>query len=189
MPDLIDQSPATGRGPWMQTFTGAAFYLLNPRPEEINPVDIAHALGNLCRYSGAVTCFYSVAEHCWLMSHAVSPPNALPALLHDATEAYLGDVIAPLKLLLPQYRGIEDRLAGVIGDRFRLPRTLPVEVKHADRRILLDERAAVMADPQLPWQSTAGLTPLGVRVRCWDPVTAKTMFLQRLAELGAAAEV
>lgn len=56
------------RGDWMQTYTGRRFYPLDPRPDEIDPEDIAHALSLLCRYGGHVDRFYSVAEHCVLMS-------------------------------------------------------------------------------------------------------------------------
>jgi hypothetical protein len=94
---MLEQATRDRRGDWMQTFTGRAFYPLDPRPEDIDPVDIAHALSLICRYGGHSSRFYSVAEHCVLMSHAVAPEHALWALLHDATEAYLGDMIRPLK--------------------------------------------------------------------------------------------
>src|SRR5690349_636686 len=108
------------RGSWMQTFTGRQFYPLDPRLDEIDPLDIAHALSMICRYGGHTKHFYSVAEHCLLMSHAVAPEYALWALLHDATEAYVGDMVRPLKHHMPDYRQIEDNLMEVIAERFGL---------------------------------------------------------------------
>jgi hypothetical protein len=171
------------RGDWMQTFTGRAFYPLDPRPEDIDPVDIGHALSLICRYGGHVKRFYSVAEHCALMSHAVAPENALWALLHDATEAYVGDMVRPLKRSMPAYRAAEDHLMGVICERFDLPTACPAEVKVADTRILHDERDALMAPSRRPWTSLNDFKPLGVCVVGLAPAAAEAWFLDRLGEL------
>lgn len=173
------------RSDWMQTYTGRAFYPLEPNVNDIDPVDIAHALSLLCRYGGHVSRFMSVAEHCILMSHAVAAENALWALLHDATEAYMGDLIRPLKLAMPAYCEAEDRLMAVICDRFGLDPVCPAEVKAADNRILRDERAALMAEPPLPWASIEDVPALGVHIQGWDPATAERIYLARLAELTA----
>jgi hypothetical protein len=172
------------RGDWMQTFTGRAFYPMAPRVEDIDPVDIAHALGLICRYGGHVKRFFSVAEHCVLMSHAVAPENALWALLHDATEAYLSDMIRPIKRAMPEYRAAEWRMQQAIVDRFDLPTLdLPDEVKEADIRILHDEREALMATPPLPWSSIEDVPALGVKVEGWEPPCAKERYLERLHAL------
>lgn len=144
--------PAAGivdkrRGDWMMTYSGRAFWPLDPRADEIDPLDIAHALSMLCRYGGHVRRFYSVAEHCVLMSHAVAPEHALWALLHDATEAYMVDLPRPIN------------------------------------RILLDERAALLAKSELPWTSLDGLSPLGVDVVGLSPLDAEIAYLSRLGEL------
>lgn len=181
MPEITTVS----RGAWMQTFTGLSFYILDPRVDDIDPVDIAHALGMLCRYGGHTSVFYSVAEHCVLMSYAVAPEHALSALLHDATEAYVSDMIRPLKQVMPEYRKVEDRLALVICDRFGIGRVCPAEVKEADLRILQDERAVLMSRSHQPWASLEGVAPLGVRVEGWSPAQAKARYLRRLSELTA----
>ncbi len=175
----------TARGDWMQTFTGRAFYPLDPRVEDIDPVDIAHALSLLCRYGGHSRTFYSVAEHCVLMSHAVAPGNALWALLHDATEAYMGDLIRPLKRAMPNYAAAEDRLMAVICERFGLYPQCPAEVKAADNRILRDERDALLAEPPQPWLSIEQVPNLGARVEGWSPAEAEVRFRLRLDELTA----
>lgn len=176
----------TDRGGWMQTFTGRAVHPLDPHVEDIDAADIAHALGMICRYGGHTLKFYSVAEHCWLMSHAVAPRYALWALLHDSTEAYMGDVIRPLKRSMPAYVAAENRLMIVIGVRFGLDPVFPAAVHEADNRILLDERAALLGPPPQPWDaSIEALTPLGVEIRGWAPAVAEQRYLERLDKLTA----
>jgi uncharacterized protein len=168
----------------MQTYTGRRFYPLAARVEDIDPIDIAHALGLICRYGGHVDRFYSVAEHCILMSQAVEPGHAAWALLHDATEAYVGDMVRPLKHHMPEYRDVEDRLMAVIAERFGLAGvTMPPEVKDADNRILLTERAALMSRTRHAWQQD-DLEPLPVVVREYSPREAADAYLARMIELG-----
>jgi len=179
------------RGDWMQTFTGGRFYPMDPRPEEIEPADIAHALSLLCRYNGHVDRFYSVAEHCVHLSNVVPRTDALFtharwALLHDATEAYVGDMIRPLKQSMPDYRAAEDRVMVAIAERFGLGGPLeawmPDAVKEADTRILLDERAALMSATRHRW-GVDDLEPLGVEIHGWPPEVAEREWLNRFREL------
>ncbi len=88
----------------IQTYSGLLVDPLNMTPGELNLQDIAHALGNICRFGGACARFYSVAEHSINVANitgyvlsSVIQPAVLTALLHDASEAYLNDVIRPLK--------------------------------------------------------------------------------------------
>lgn len=177
------------RGDWMQTFTGQQFYPMSPSAEDVDPIDIAHALGLLCRYNGHIDRFYSVAEHCVLMSQAVPEEDALWALLHDATEAYVGDMIRPLKLHMPDYRAAEDRVMDAIVTRFGLrSNEMPASVKDADSRILLTERAALMPGKQsrLKWDVDS-LVPLPVTISAWGPEEASAQYTARLAELFTEA--
>lgn len=208
-------TPADGgwqRGDWMQTFRGRQFYPLSPRPQDVDPLDIAHALSMLCRYNGQVDRFYSVAEHCWLMSQVMPTPElALEALLHDASEAYCGDMVRPLKHTdeMKPYRDAEDAVMLAIADRFGLPTAVVsaeadgltpdmggavkrAHLKHptvqdADTRILLTERTALMQHykPSDRW-FVDGMEPLDVLVRGWEPRAAESAFLNRLVELGAS---
>ena len=169
----------------MQTFTGRRFYPLDPRPDEIDPVDLAHALSLLCRYGGHVDRFYSVAEHCVLMSQSVAPEYALWALLHDATEAYVGDMVRPLKLQMPEYRAVEDRVELAIASHFRIDvtPTMHTAVKRVDTRILIDERAELLGPSPHGWSSLDGMQPLCVEIVGWSPVVAEAMYLARFREL------
>ena len=171
------------RGDWMQKFTGRRFYPLDPRPEDIDPVDIAHALSLLCRYGGHVDRHLSVAEHCVLMSEVVPPEHALAALLHDATEAYVVDVPRPLKRYLTGYREIEARVWWAICVRFGLDLELPASVHEADDRIVLTERDELMSHAERRAWGPDRLEPLPVVVSGWSPKEAEVRYLGRLSHL------
>lgn len=182
----------------MQTWTGKRFYPLDPRSEDVDPIDIGHALGMLCRYNGHVDRFYSVAEHCVLMSFCMPTPQlAFEALLHDAAEAYLGDMIRPLKHSgsMEPYKEAEAAVELAIAERFGLPiiRTalgepvrylLPAEVKDADTRILLTERTALMSHykPSDRWK-VDGMAALEVAIQAWEPQEATNRWMARFTEL------
>lgn len=100
------------------TYSGKMLDLSDIRPEAIDIKDIAHALSQLCRFSGQCRSFYSVAEHSIRVCGLVPDEHKLAALLHDASEAYLGDVIAPIKQMLPAYKKLEDELMAVIANKF-----------------------------------------------------------------------
>jgi hypothetical protein len=178
----LDESASWLRGDWMQLHSMRRFYPMDPRAEDIDPEDIAHALSLLCRYGGHIDRFYSVAEHCVLMSQIVAPEHALHALLHDATEAYVVDVPRPLKRYLSDYKAIEASVWLAIAERFGIDPVLPDDVNDADTRILLNETAVLMPGAG-GWASTQGLTPLPVHVTGWLPAQAKVEYLRRLAEL------
>lgn len=184
-------STQKNRGNWIQTFSGIQFYPLDPRPEDIDIEDIGHGLSNICRYGGQVDKFYSVAEHCFLMSHAVPRRFALEALLHDAAEAYVGDMVRPLKMMMPDFQRAEDKILQVIFKKFSVLTALQTNtsvvslsraVKEADSRILLDERNALMRNTKHPWD-VEELEPLGVRVMPLSPTGARNAYLARFEEL------
>lgn len=161
-------------GDWMQTFTGRQFWPLDPRPEEIHIEDIAHALSLQCRYAGHCRKFYSVAEHSVLLADHVDPPYKLWALLHDAGETYVTDVIRPLKGSLANYREIEARVMAAVCERFCLSPIMPAPVVEADNRIIGDERAN-LSTCVVDWSDPP--KPLGVRLRFWSPERAEKAFL------------
>lgn len=170
-------------GNWMQTYTGRQFWPVDPRPEEIDIDDIAHALANSCRYAGHCESFYSVAEHSVLVSLVVPAEDALAALLHDATEAYLVDIPRPLKPFLTGYKELEDRLWNVIADKFGLTHEMPASVKQADNAVLLAEQKAIMKPAPAPWCVPG--EPAAVQIPCWSPGRAEQMFKLRFQELTA----
>lgn len=162
---------------WILTSTGRRIPLLHPDPADIDIRDIAHALSNQCRYAGHTQFFYSVAEHSWHCSHLFAAAgDALWGLLHDAAEAYLGDVTSPLKRLLPEYQEIEELWMEVIAHALRLPGPPPATLKDVDTAVLLAEAGVLMAGDLGVWATTE---PANIRVKCWEPERAKGEFLAR----------
>ena len=115
--------------------------------------DIAHGLSMLCRFNGQCTKFYSVAEHSVHVSYEIAPELALVGLLHDAAEAYLGDVPSPLKGQLVEFKSFEDDMEAAIGKKFDIDHALfkGKELKRADVQLLIDEKAVVMIEAPEPW--------------------------------------
>ncbi len=185
---LVDR---TERGPWMQTYLGGRFFPADPQSEEVFMLDIAHALSNICRYNGMVSNFYSVAQHSVILSQyaevmGYSRETQIIALMHDAAEAYLGDHIVSLKAICPELRAIEARIWPAIEERFSLtdigeaPKRM---VKSMDKRICLNEKAALMAGG-FAW-IIQSLEPLNLPpIVAHNPYIAKDEFLARVEFLG-----
>jgi 5'-deoxynucleotidase YfbR-like HD superfamily hydrolase len=149
---LIPPDQADAPAVCIKTSEGIYFDLLNPQLCDIKSYDIAHGLSHLNRFVGHTPEPYSVGEHCLLVSNLVERRTgdkklALAGLLHDATEAYLGDVSGLLKRTdaLAGYRDIEDRLARVIEKRYNLPNCWleHFKVKQADKDAFEFECSAV----------------------------------------------
>ena len=102
--------------------------------------DIAHALSILTRFTGHSKCPYSVAQHSVMVSRLTPSEHALWGLMHDASEAYLGDVSTPLKNVLPGYRELEEHVQRTIARVFGLAWPMPSSVKDADLRALMAEK-------------------------------------------------
>jgi len=183
------------RGDWFVSSTGQCFNVREPNPAQVNLVDIAHHLSNVCRFGGAVREFYSVAEHCVYVSRLVPPELAALGLLHDATEAYLGDVIKPLKNCLPDYRALEHVWEKAIAQRFGFESLEHPLVKVADVAAVQAERAALLPSTlaaDAPKELWAAYLQRGDRVPpatlpivpAGSPRAARAAFLLRAAELG-----
>jgi hypothetical protein len=170
---------------WIQTFSGRKFPLVNPDPEAIDIEDIAHALAMLCRFNGQCLRFYSVAEHSVHVSHEIDPAFALLGLMHDASEAYLGDVPTPLKKTLPDFKEMENKLMWAIAEKFGLPEIHSDDLKRADTQLLIDEKAVLMATEPEPWPLGAPAVKNPDRIKGWSPAEAKQQFLARFRELWA----
>jgi hypothetical protein len=165
----------------METWTGRTVYPLNPSPGTICFEDVAHHLGIIPRYNGATSRPYSVAEHSVILADYARGRGEVPAvclnyLLHDAAEAYLQDIIKPVKTSFPLIGDIEKRLLLMIHEVLGVPyfggdRALRAQIKLADAKLVLDERAALLPNhrPESTWP-VDGLEPLGVEVRGlpWD---------------------
>lgn len=176
------------RDDWFTTHSGRQFFLLSPTPAAISIEDIAWALSMICRWGGHTKKFYSVAQHSVHVSQLLSPELALQGLLHDATEAYVGDVVRPLKVLLSDYDAIEGMVWEAVAAKFGVPVILDPAVKHADLVALATERRDLVtkhhqehiAIERERAASGPPLVPLG-------PSRARDLFLQRFKALSAGA--
>lgn len=177
----------------MPTYTGKGIDLsAEPRRAKIDPLDIAHALSQQCRFAGHTLSFYSVAEHSVRVSRLFYGEGkrdkelALIALLHDAVEAYLQDIIRPLRVQLTEYADLERKWALRIGSRFGLGdqlADLPQEVMDADLILLATECRDLIRVPK-DRQVDLPEPMLERIVRTLTPARARDAFMHRWDELS-----
>ncbi len=108
---------------YITTYTGIHMVPTDPKPEDFEIGDIAHALSLICRGNGQVKTFYSVGQHCIICAReaaarGLSKRLILACLLHDAGESYLSDVPRPFKKSQPAYRELEARMLSTIYEKF-----------------------------------------------------------------------
>lgn len=195
--DPVTLLPVTDRGDWVATSLGGMWSILNPHPRDVFIDDLAWGMARTCRYGGQLKHdveLYSVAEHATAMTwwaiengRVRHVEDALAILLHDASEAFYGDIPTPIKKMLPDYKIMEDRAQFVIQDAFGLTaeNTLITkkEIKEIDVRIRIDERLSIIEEPALSaglnvtWESDPELERLGVEVACMLPSQARASFM------------
>jgi hypothetical protein len=187
MPDHAPPAP----GPYLQTVSGRWVNPFDPDPDQLDAADIARALANQGRFGGHCRSFYSVAQHSVIVSELVEQrggdtEDVFAALMHDATEAYLGDMPHPLKhrsALGAAFKAAEDHLEQALRDRFRIKPDVP-EIKPADRALLATERRTFSSE-KWHWPELEGVEPLDLELTAWPPDEAARAFAQRYAELDA----
>ena len=178
-------------GPYLQTVSGRRVNPFDPDPDQLDPGDIANALANVCRFGGHCRPFYSVAQHSVIVSELVEArggdaEDAFAALMHDATEAYLGDMPHPIKHRSPlgaAFKAAEEHLEHAIRDRFGIRPDVP-EIKRADRALLATERRAFSGE-SWHWPELDGVEPLELELEAWPPDHAARAFAERFAQLDA----
>ncbi len=178
-------------GPYLQTVSGRWVNPFDPDPEQLDAGDIARALANQCRFGGHSRVFYSVAQHSVIVSRLVEErggdaEDVFAALMHDASEAYLGDMPHPLKHRSPlgaAFKEAEEHLERAIREHFGIRADVP-EIKRADRALLATERRAFSAE-SWHWPELAGVEPLDLELEAWAPDRAADEFAARFAELDA----
>lgn len=155
------------------TYTGRIFDLEVFDADAIVIEDIAQALSNSCRFNGHCSKFYSIAEHSVRASYICSDISRGHLLMHDSSEAYMGDVVTPLKVMMPWYIEKENELLGIIFDKFcKIPynESIHNDIKIADKLMLSTEREEVFY-----FNDNSGYG--------WNPDYAKQRFLERFDEL------
>lgn len=161
---------------------GDFFDFKDPRGHNYDIKSIAHALSNLCRYTGHSKRFYSVAEHCVLVSRLVPEKYALEGLMHDASEAYCGDVASPLKALFPTYRKVEESVQEAIAVYFGLTYPWPKEVHEADKILYVTERTSI-SDTGKDELWFTDVKPADIEIKALTPKKAYEAFINRYEEL------
>ena len=190
---------------WQRMLSGRRLDLLDPSPFDVEIEDIAHGLARVARWNGQTRGDhpFSVAQHSLLVEEIVlllapasTPQELLAALLHDAPEYVVGDLISPFKVMVGDpYIGVEDRIARAVRLRFGLPArpsaALGRLIKTADKIAAFqeavdlagfshDEATRYFRRPP-GWQDD-GRTPLVP----WSTQSAQTAFLDRFQTLSAA---
>jgi uncharacterized protein len=162
------------------TASGTRFYFHDMAANNINIEEIATSLSNICRFGGHCGAFYSVAQHSVMVSHLVSKEHALAALLHDATEAYVGDMVRPLKRQMHKYKEVERIVGRLIEHEFGVDLDCH-EIHTADNKALYAE-AMVFFGSVEDWdldefEYHCPIIPL-------DPIEARALFMKRFDELS-----
>ncbi len=171
---------------WIGLLSGAVMNYNRPEESDVTLDDLASALSNICRFSGHLPCFYSVAQHLVNTSRIVPPEYAFDALMHDTSEAFTNALPTPLKWSMPAFKDLENKIEAAMSWRFEFTFPYPTEVKVADTQMLMLEKKYVKLDTR-PWPQydeieIDHLLPL-VDLKPWQPVRAKREFLERYAQL------
>lgn len=169
--------------------SGRYFDFIDPQADQFTIEDIAGALSKICRFGGQIERFYSVAEHSCLCAQVALEDglnlDALKAVfLHDAAEAFCGDVVKPLKVMLPEYAVVEKRVERVIQNKFGVD--FEAQRKHVveiDRGMLMAERRALFTPDKVTWAGENEARRLTVQPCGWLPVEAEAQFLRWADEL------
>lgn len=143
--------------PWsspgaVETFTGGQFNIFDPKPEDVRLQDIAAGLAHTCRFGGHCRNFYSVAHHSIHVSHELpsnNPRLQFIGLLHDAGEAYIGDIPRPLKAKHGVFARLEDHILDAVWASFDIAPPHQGEwekVMAADDRLLAYEATHILQD-------------------------------------------
>ena len=177
-PELDDQ--------WIGLLSGAQMNYNRPEESDVTLDDLASALSNICRFSGHLPSFYSVAQHLVNTSRIVPAQFAFDALMHDTAEAFTNDLPTPLKWALPVFKELEVRIEGAMAKKFGFNYPYPPEIKIADTQMLLLEKKYVKKDYRdwpnyrdIEFEHLAKLVDL----KPWQPCRAKREFLDRYYEL------
>lgn len=172
---------------WIETSSSTLVDLLDPQPDMIRLDDIAHALSQICRYGGHAMFPYSVAQHSVLTASLVPFAMGLEALMHDAAEAYIGDMVRPLKVNaeVPGYLHAEQRVEAAIRERFGLGRLDSEAIKYADLQMLAAEKRVLVPNSTRRWACLEGVEPARVRIRDRRPGQDRVQFLEAFRRYGA----
>lgn len=170
----------------IRLLSGNLFDYNNPSGSEVTIEDIAAALSKVCRFSGHIHRFYSVAQHAVNTSRIVPDAHAYDALMHDTAEAFTNDLPTPLKFALPIFKELEVRIESAMADKFGFTYPLAEPVKYADSQMLSLEKERLKRD-FTRWSMLEGVETDSVAhlvdMSPMSPSRAEKLFLERYVEL------
>ena len=166
---------------FIRTSTGQCFEFPYGKGFNFEIEGIAHALAHICRFGGHCTRFYSVAQHSVLVASLVPPEHRLAALLHDAHEAFIGDMVSPLKQFMPEFRRVEEIVEANLRKHFGVPEVLDPVIRHADLLALATEARDLTSHQIEHLECLVGILPVNDRVTPMRPWIAKKAFLDAFA--------
>lgn len=155
--------------------------------QDISFVDIAMSLSRIPRFNGATSMFYSVAQHSVMVSDLVPDELKWTALGHDFAEAYLGDIVSPLKALIPDYKVIERRVEEALALKFgfRTDDEAKAIVKRADLIALATEKRDLLPNSSEPWTLLEGVEPTSGLIVPLESSLARRQLVSRFHVLSA----
>lgn len=162
------------------TASGTYFDYRNPKIEQIEIFDIIKALSNICRFGGQID-FYSVAEHsihCAILAEKKGYEKEVvyAALMHDAQEAYIGDMPKPLKRMLPAYQMLEANISNVLCKALNISTDYAAIIKVLDNQILKAEKLHFFPNDDCTWFGFNDIENVDIDFRCWTPKEAFDCF-------------
>ena len=181
MPQVLDRFGCLNNT--IKVSAGHYVDLANPDPSTIEVKSIAAALSKVCRFGGHCPQFYSVAEHCihataLACSEGHTGDALIAVFLHDATEAYIGDMVKPLKVTMPQYGEAEQRIEAAIQAAFGVDFSKWMDViKRFDRAMLKAEKVTMWPEDTEKWAGFSEIEDRVVKFQFWEPSQAEMQFL------------
>lgn len=174
----------------MQTVSGKQFNFDDVSSNVFDIKDIAVHLSKICRFNGAVMGRpYSVAQHC-VIACGYAPSNlALTMLMHDAAEAYIGDLLRPVKKRMgPSFYDLELAIDYAIAQQFGLAWPQPDVIGNIDLRMLATERRDLLCPTEWKWRDLTGIEPFPAKISTWGWEEAAENFLYAFRECGGQAQ-
>jgi len=191
MPNSTNDHPYTfdgDKGPYINTYSGKSFHILNPEPDDIDIKDIAHHLSLQCRSVGAVTRHYSVAQHSLFVCQLVSEQTADPviqmqAIMHDSEEYITGDWPTPIKWCIPGVRTVAKNIKKAIGEKFGIELVnMPPIVKRMDNVAMATEKEQLYLPSEVVWHDMP--EPDERAIPTLSPQEAEKLFIDKYNEVA-----
>lgn len=170
--------------------SGIYLDLADPQLDQITLDDIAGGLSKLCRFGGQIETFYSVAEHCVHCAEqaeldGLPIETQIACLMHDAAEAFIGDMVKPLKIMMPEYKAVEENVESVIRIKFGIDGFANSDhVRKIDHEMLIAERCALFTADKVEWAGESQVRKIDRKLHCLPPSLAESWFMRRAKLLG-----